>query len=225
MKTYILTIPVLAVLVYVSVSCASYAQASNPGNLADNGGFEKWIPAPKQVLAIPWCPQLPDGLPDGWPLPSVIGHPDGTGVIACDSSVHHGGEHSVRISNGNPANIVDITQCVGVDPDARYLVKLWVKADHVGPSGGAMIHIVGSSDNNKTDGNIWGGGIAGMDIYKTPTPNNGTFDWAEITFPVDALPRTRELKITLQLRNATGTLWYDDLEVTKVERIVHVESY
>jgi len=138
--------------------------------------------------------------------------------------LRYGSDQSLRMENGNPFSTVEITQSVDVEPSTRYQVSMWVKGDSVGRSGGAVVHIIGSS-NNKMDRNLWGGAIQGMDWYKSPSPNNGTFDWTEFVFTVDALPATRALKISLELRNASGTLWFDDVGVTKLEKIIHVESY
>ena len=158
-------------------------------------------------------------------MPRSINQRDSTGAIACDAKVFHGGDHSLRIENGNPFGTVELTQCVDVEPSQRYRIAMWVKGDHVGNTGGAVVHIVGSSNNDKKDSNLWSGAIKGLDWYKSPSPNNGTFDWAQFVFTLDTLSGTRALKLSLELRNASGTLWYDDIEVTALERIVPVESY
>jgi len=213
----------LLVIALLAGGCA--ADPGTAANPVENGGFEKWTPASKQVQGTNWCPRLPDGLPDGWPIPNVIGRSDQSAAIGLDAKVHHGGDRSLRMENGNPFSTVELTQSVSVEPNTRYQIRMWVKGEAVSRSGGAVVHIVGSSDNSKTNRNLWGGSITGMDWYKSPSPNNGTFDWAEHVFTLDALPTTRAFKISLELRNASGTLWYDDVQVIRIEKIVPVESY
>ncbi len=202
----------------VAICAAAEApDAVSPANVAVNGGFEEWGEAPGKPQDGAASPQTPDGMPSAW-LPCST-----TGVIARDATVKHGGAHAVRIENTDVKAAVGVVQCVDVEPDTRYRINVWLKGENVSATGGAMILVIGSSDANKADRNIWTGACS--DVYKQPSPCNGTFEWKMFAFTVDMPAKAKALRMLLELRGASGTLWFDDVEVLRREKIQHVESY
>ena len=57
-----------------------------------------------------------------------------------------------------------------------------------------------------------------------PLPQ-GTFDWQQrqLTFITDSYARS--VMFSLQLRWATGTIWYDDMELEDLGPVVPVDTY
>ena len=59
---------------------------------------------------------------------------------------------------------------------------------------------------------------------KMPSPHSGTFDWQELVCTFDTPVGTRSMLFLVELRGA-GVVWVDDVQVTRLEKCIEVESY
>jgi hypothetical protein len=202
------------------------ASVAWPQNLIRNGGFEAWgpAPAPPRDAGIPFPKFGADGSPVDWNgaaeiTPGVHSsdvHSDT--AIYCDAVVKHAGRCSVRVENRNITDIVGLYTRIPVEPNTVYRVRCWER--------GANIVTV-------FDGVLfWAryGPTSGWDQHNTvvasrPPNHAGTFDWSLHEFNVETGSDAQIMDITLQLRNASGTAWFDDAEVTKLRSIVRVPTY
>jgi hypothetical protein len=62
-------------------------------------------------------------------------------------------------------------------------------------------------------------------LAATASSSAGSFDRKQHSFTFITPPDTRWVVIGLQLRWATGTVWYDDVELFDVGPVVTVETY
>jgi hypothetical protein len=60
--------------------------------------------------------------------------------------------------------------------------------------------------------------------YK-PTAHDGTFDWTKAQMTVDTNDTAGTMALTLQLRRASGKVWFDDVEVKKLGPVTAVKSF
>ena len=221
-------------LACLACALASAASASAAEILIENGGFEVWRPLDPQVArqeTVSSIRLLPANMaPEGWfPLREPHKHQGPTATIAMDETVKHGGARSVRIENRDPRDITLVQYTTerfllrpddphNIRPGRRYAVRWWLKAENVESAGAGPILMMSvvSTHDGKT--------------YRThaseqsPRPV-GTFDWQprQLVFITD--PYARWAGFTFQLRWATGTVWYDDVELVDLGPVVHVETY
>ena len=189
-----------------------------PQSLARNGGFEDWQAAPDQLGKSMDCPQVPAD----W---SVQPGRDPTScLLHSDAAVKHGGRFSVRLGNTNTKSGLSIAQRIDAEPEYRYVIRVWLKGDHIDAyhPKGVIVHATASSLSDKHNTGLWSGALRSAD--KTPAPHCGTFDWQEFVCTFDTPVGTRSLMLLVELRGA-GVLWVDDVQVTRLERCIQVESY
>jgi hypothetical protein len=197
---------------------AGGARADAPASVVVNGGLEDWQDAPAALQQAVSCPQLPGG----WNLnPGLVGKQFS---LARDAEVKHGGESSARLANPDTTSAVSLLQRLSVEPEMRYVVRMWLRGEKVDAyhPKGVIVTLVSSSQNDPRDNNMWAGSLAVAD--KAPSPNQGTFDWRELVGIVDTPPGTKSLMLVVTLRGA-GTMWVDDVQVTPLEKCIEVESY
>lgn len=173
-------------------------------------------------------PAGPDGIPQDW-LPGLSAYEQNRapafpvqGAIARDTAVKHGGEASLRIENGLTTDITDvICQQFAVEPNTIYRFRIWVRGENIvaNPNDGcgalAWCHTRPAEDlwKNVTTTN------------KSPDPRTGTFDWTRFTWRLESPLDAGFMDLVLQLRRASGKLWYDDAELAAVGKITVVETY
>ena len=181
------------------------AATASTVNLVADPGFEDW--------------PTPD-VPKGWEASDTPMDPKGPkqGVVTRDPAAH-GGTSAVRITNGLATDITQVSQLVPVEPNSLYHVRGWYK--------GANIQ---SSDGNGVL--IWTSPGPTQDFYghasytaQAPPTRVGTFGWQPFDLKINTGPNDGLLSLTPQLRRASGTVWFDDLEVVKTGTITPVESY
>jgi hypothetical protein len=199
-------------------------------NLLVNGGFEGWQALDANSVQRPQVRNVqltPAGQsPLGWTPgrePSKNTQP--TGTIALDEQVHHGGRRSVRLENRDMRDITYVQYSTEqgdaahrLQPNRRYALRWWVKAEQVDARGtGPMMMMYTVSAHA---GKTW----RTNEAEPSPLPK-GTFDWQrrELVFVTDA--HTQFAVFNLQLRWATGTAWYDDIELVDLGPAVQVETY
>jgi hypothetical protein len=66
---------------------------------------------------------------------------------------------------------------------------------------------------------------ARVDTYEQGELPRGTFDWQQRQFVFITDDHARWMGFSLQLRWATGTVWYDDVEMQDRGEVVQVETY
>ncbi|MBI5835069.1 MAG: hypothetical protein HZB16_22420 [Armatimonadetes bacterium] len=204
-------------------------------NLLVNGGFEDWAPLSEAVARRDDVRNVdldPAGQgPVGWlPMREVARDQTRTGRIALDEAVRHGGQCSARLTNGDPRDITCLAYSTepyqgqtddphGVRPNHRYRLRWWVKGDNVQPTGAGpilMLYTVSSADGRETRDNTYEQGV------ELP---RGTFDWQRREFVFITGAAARYTAFTLQLRWATGSVWYDDAEMVDLGAVARVETY
>ncbi|HEY3396481.1 MAG TPA: hypothetical protein VGM19_02380 [Armatimonadota bacterium] len=205
---------------------AAWAQAPAAApSLVTNAGFETWEPNKPSGVQ----PALPDGVPAGWTA-GLSSYEQGKtpgfvmqGEIARDLAIKHSGEASARIHNGLDTDITDLDlPGIAVSPNTSYRLSVWIRGDSIvlNPNDGAGV-IVWSVYGPRQPSP----GREQQYTVQTAPQRDGTFDWRRFTIRVDTPPDGEVMRLAFQLRRASGTVWYDDAELTAVGKIRVVETY
>ncbi|MDR1281472.1 MAG: carbohydrate binding domain-containing protein [Opitutaceae bacterium] len=127
------------------------------------------------------------------------GGADATGQI--DTNTCHSGNASFRITNASPRGpnvFASLKQKItGLQPDTRYTISLWVKAEELSPAG--------------KFGNAWIGGGPGWK-FRHPLPA-GTWDWQRITRGISTGPNQTTFDLILICEGTVKNLWVDDFQL------------
>lgn len=194
-------------------------------NLVDNGGFQMWSPAPDRGGAREFPRFGPEGIPAGWSWGAEVSPFVTDPSIHCDAGIFRDdgvkrqGTCSVRFENPHVWDIVALWRQIAVEPNTVYLISCWSRGEAIHSANG--------------DGVVyWArwGPTQGFDRHNTviasaPSVHSGTFDWTRYDFTVETDADTQVMDITVQLRNASGTAWFDDFEVAKLRSVVHVPTF
>ena len=176
----------ICVTAFVPENMASAAPANaDPANLLLNGSFEEGN-------------YSSTGSPAYWSKDIF----DPSGVLLWDDTERLGGGRSIKITAPTP-NDARWIQSVQVEPNTNYRISGWIKTENVGHTAqsedaGASLGILGTWDQRT------------VGLF-------GTHDWTYVSFVFNSREQTQ---ITLAARlgfwsgTATGTAWFDDLEVT-----------
>ena len=192
----------------------------HPGTSIENGGFEAWdadtVQNPNGLVTLG-----SDGAPLSWSVRRAPGK--ATVSIMKDTAIMHSGKASVRVKLESVEDEAGLTQHFSVEPNTSYTVRLWVRGEGIvaatsKPSAGILIWA-----NSGPAGDAFWGNQKSM--HKSPIQASGTFDWQLLEFPVETGPEAARLGVSLQLRWASGTAWFDDVEVVKSETVTPVKSY
>lgn len=173
----------LKCLCALAVALVLCGLASGGENLVKNPGFE--------VLAA-------DGKqPEAWPAPKKEGV-----AFALDEKVFHSGARSARVEGLDPDKQDHYVQAwrqdVGPLPDAPLWVSAWVKCQDVTRGRIGVLHR--DKDGQVVQNQL----VATFD---------GTFDWRELTGPLNRLPGAKSLQLMVGLQKSKGTVWVDDVSV------------
>jgi hypothetical protein len=203
-----------------------------PGPHVVNGGFEQWLPLSperQREAMVKNVVLAADHLaPAGWsPGRELGGQQNLTGKITPDAAVKHAGQYSARLENADPRDITvlqystDGPEARGespILPNRRYAIRWWVKGERVenGDAGPILMLNLVSTKQGQT--------YRTFSSESRPLPQ-GTFDWQQrrLTFLTDAYARSATF--SFQLRWATGTVWYDDVELEDLGPVVPVDTY
>ena len=194
-------------------------------NLLHNGGFEHWIkPNVKQKAdqGKGWPKLLSDLVPAGWQYMGQSRYGSGPikGAVARDPVVKHAGKYSLRIVNCLPTDITGVNQIIPCAPNTVYRISCYVKGRDIKPDHkdgvGALVWL------NYGPKDFWPHQIS---LDRRPKKCRGTFGWEKLSFTVDTGPKAAFLMATVQLRLASGTVWYDDVKVLNLGHYTHVKSY
>ena len=194
-------------------------------NLLLNPGFEDWAKS-DQTVDPKKLPTLgTEGVPAQWLLSPESSKPNPlvkpAVAVYKDTAVKHGGTASVRLEAKAPTDIIGAMQFVPVEPDTVYTVRCWLKGENVGSGvqngGGAM---------------VWANPGPAKDYYthwephfNIPKVKDGTFEWQPYEFTVTTGSDAGQMSVVFQLRNASGKLWYDDVEVVKNGMVKQIKSF
>lgn len=217
-------------LAFWSIGTPATADGQNEAtsqNLVADGGFEDWGPAPKASgdSKQPFPTYGADGVPVNWTCSAEItpGVSDPsiksqTGVYR-DQLLKHLGTSSLRLEAGAVTDIIGAYTQFNCEGNSRYKVKCWVRGENIVSlrNEGILVWTRYGSIKDFWQHNVWSA--------QSPNPHNGTFGWQPYEFTVVSNPTAQTMIITLQLRNASGKAWFDDVEVTKIGTVAAVESY
>ncbi|MBL8993396.1 MAG: carbohydrate binding domain-containing protein, partial [Spirochaetia bacterium] len=139
-------------------------------------------------------------LPAEWAVTTAKGEDD---PIRIDNAESHSGKCSALIRHRSTESYSLFRLKFPVKPDTEYTASVWVKADSVaqatsGVSGGIRLFIEGAS---------------GSTLAATPT-EKGSFGWKRISVTFSS-GKFSELPILLYLHRASGSVWFDDLELVE----------
>ncbi|MBQ6472185.1 MAG: carbohydrate binding domain-containing protein [Victivallales bacterium] len=136
----------------------------------------------------------------GWVLKG-----DGLGI---DGEIHATGKRSLRISQETPL-WQRAFQRIAVEPNATYRVEFLVKCQNVTAMPDANFGGASSKVNQKEYFPQQGlRGAWNLDV--------GTLDWTRVSYSFTTSSDEETVELQFQLSNATGTMWVDDVTVTKV---------
>jgi len=170
-------------MVMMALLVAGAALAQEP-MLPLNPGFEMLDPT---GWALEW---------ERWPTA-----PPEAGAVGIDPAVSHSGQRSLRLHHDKPTSYTRGQQAVVVKPNRRYYFRAWIRGEEITPSaeGGSM------------GARLYIEGIGGRD--RATERETGTFGWKEVTLgPLDS-GAGGKITIMCYLHQATGTVWFDDVEV------------
>ena len=130
------------------------------------------------------------------------------GLVSVDNSVSAVGKASLRISFEKPT-WNRIFQKIAVKPDTVYKLEYQVKCENVVPQAGARI-----------------AGAASWIFLKKNTPLRGSQGpwkldaapgkWQQVSYTFKTGKDDTKASVGFQLRNASGTIWIDDVQITEV---------
>ena len=192
---------------------------NHTGMSIENGGFEDWG---ADRVEIPGEAEVKLGI-DGAPLSWGVGAKSGGGSVSVlkDTEVKHTGLASARIEVAEIGGEASLTQQFSVEPDTSYLVRIWVRGKDIvsatGKAGtGILVWAISGPANAFVQNQKF--------LRKQPARYIGTFDWQLFEFPVTTSSGADCLRISLKLVGASGTAWFDDVEVVKSETVTPVKS-
>jgi cytochrome c-type biogenesis protein CcmH/NrfG len=157
-----------------------------------NGGFEKPTGDPKDNYY-------------GW----NVERGDGKLDLSGDSSVHHSGNRSLRLTFRTfiKPELSDPWQVVAVQPGTSYTLHFWVRTENLRSAGMPTVEVVDPSDNRL--------------IAASPAVATGTNDWQEVALDIKA-PDTSDGIVVRVARSycgeacpIVGIMWIDDFSLTK----------
>ena len=158
-----------------------------------NGSFEKTVGGDEESRF-------------GWQIPRNDPKFDAT----VDARVKHDGNRSLRstFKGYSKATFANILQTVVVEPNTRYRIQFWVRAENLRSSGLPIVEILNANDEKA--------------IVRTSKVPAGTSDWQQMTIEFTA-PSNCGGIIIRTIREfcgedcpINGILWYDDFSIGKL---------
>ena len=182
------------------------------GTSIENGGFEDWG---AQYVKVPDAEVKlgSEGAPLSWLARRGAGEAS-VGIMK-DPLIKHSGLASARIEIAEMRDEASLNQHFSVEPNTSYRVRAWVRGKDIVP-GKPGAGIIIWANCGPAGAEFWG---HQKFLAKQPAQASGTFDWQLFEFPVKTSPEAARLKVVLQLRYASGTAWFDDVEVVKSETV------
>ena len=191
-RTWPILCAIVAIVCFFNLLIAHRAAAEGPesGNLLPNPGLE---------IAGD------NGLPQGWHSISVWG---GKGKFAIDTQEKHSGKQSVRIDCQESSQSYITVDAFPVAPGETFSASAWVKAKNIElgeESGKVQIQAVLIREDAADEGVT----VAPLKI----AASKGSADWTHIEGDFKVPPQTVKVFFRFGMHDATGTTWWDDLEL------------
>ncbi len=165
------------------------------------------MPAGAQPQNLAPNPSFEEGQgeePDGWFREAG----DSGRTWATDEA--HSGERSLKIEweDAGPtlswtSDVIPVTR-----PDQQFVLSVWAKLRDVTGRNGAFIGFYHTDENGERIGQSGGITIGGMGESVT------TEDWKQYLTTSVLTPEVKGVRVNLRLYGASGTVWFDDVEVT-----------
>jgi hypothetical protein len=183
------------------LSAADEGPAVKGKSDALNGGFEE--------------PDAKGQFPKGWEAASVPGF-ENYYILAWDSSISHGGKHSVsiRIKDSHPEAEVFYNWFRRFKPfkvGSVYEISGWIRTENVGGTAAMIVQFIFHR--------------MGRDYRQVSTqqdfPVSGTSDWTFVKKTFTVPEETGEVYIRVGIgtpESIGGQVWFDDLTIEEVEK-------
>lgn len=194
MRLRLMTMALMVSLLFPVVSYANTGTTSGPG--MNTGGTNLVTNSGFDDNLTGWNPWKPRGEPE----------------IVIDDTVRHRGSGSLRITGMNSGDRGSVGQLVKIKGGASYTLRAWVKTENVSAPA-AFIRVQFNAEGNtsqKTRNFIRVGRL------------EGTRDWTLLEETFEVPEGTGSLIVELFLDYASGTVWWDDVEVVPDETITAV---
>ncbi|HHT28518.1 MAG TPA: hypothetical protein GXZ82_14945, partial [Firmicutes bacterium] len=141
--------------------------------------------------------------------PWSIWKPRGNPAAEIDTEIFHSGKASVRITGFTPTDRVAMVLRVPIEPASSYIFRAWVKTQDVSAPV-AMVRIqynATAGGSEKTASHTYIGRL------------QGTHDWTLLEQQINVPAGTAELIIELLLDSGSGSVWWDDIEMTPLTSV------
>ncbi len=171
------------------------AMVTGGGNMLANGAFDQ---------------PCTDGKISGWDIwPAVL---NSQASVIVDTTVSRSGGQSVRITNKNPELYTRVDQLhIPCKPHTKYVARFYARGKDIftRKKGGARMFI---GPYGKLSRPLVSFG-PGLEQFSREVPEYWSFEWKMYESPVFSSGDSKELGVTLFLNRASGTVWFDDVEL------------
>lgn len=132
--------------------------------------------------------------------------PQNQGTAGADKETFKSSPSSFKMSNESADQDTLQVQYIKLKPKTEYVLSFWMKGENIKgktPRDGARYFLLHKGKTFR-DGSCRG-------LWK---PATGSFDWTKVELSFNSEDKT-VLALLLGLRKASGTVWYDDLQITE----------
>ena len=132
--------------------------------------------------------------------------------IVLDNTNSKSGGQSICITNPDEKCYTRIDQLnVPCKPHTKYVASFWCKGQNIATSlrGGARMFIGPDGKLNRPIASFG----PGLEQFKRSVPNPWTFGWTKYESPVFNSGKSTAFGVTLFLHKASGTVWFDNVEI------------
>ena len=135
-----------------------------------------------------------------------------TVFVGLDNTNSKSGGQSLCIKNPDDKCYTRVEQLdVPCKPHTKYIASFWCKGENIATSqrGGARMFIGPDGKLNRPIASFG----PGLELFKRTVPNPWTFGWTKYESPVFSSGKSKSLGVTLFLNKASGTVWFDNVEI------------
>ncbi|WP_218094113.1 DUF7594 domain-containing protein [Paenibacillus solanacearum] len=170
---------------------------------------EGLVPEGPSVLVNGGFEQASNGLPANWNKWVASGSPQ----FASDSQTVKEGSRSLKIQSAETSR-GSMTQSARVEPNQNYQLSAWIKTDNIVSNDRGVVLRYQFSDVD--------GKKIGADMFTAA--RKGTGDWQQLTHKMAVPSGAVKVLVELFLWGATGTVWFDDVRLSKTIAITDLIS-
>lgn len=208
----VIQIMLVAILANFAITAVNAQEEKT--NLASNPSFEEWVEK-KGKQDPEKSPKLQNNMiPRDWGanLEFYKENKENTGSVFRDDTIKHSGKSSVKIENKKPVNTTGVARWdIKVKPETTYKITIWTKGKDVKKAKDGVGAALWASSGPKKD--FWSNKKGGYKFLK----KEGSYDWTPLEIVFKTRPEDEMMIINAQLRWSSGTVWFDDIEVTEVK--------